>query len=52
MAQELPPINANNKSNKTANHTEAPATNAVQMNNTSANNTIDKKTISAPIAVT
>ncbi|CAH2087813.1 unnamed protein product [Euphydryas editha] len=49
---ELPPITANNKSSKTANHTEPPANNSVVQNNTSANNTIDKKTISAPIAVT
>ncbi|XP_052744610.1 protein kinase C and casein kinase substrate in neurons protein 1 isoform X3 [Bicyclus anynana] len=52
--EELPPITANNKSGKTANnHTEPPANNTtIMQNNTSANNTIDKKTISAPIAVT
>ncbi|XP_052749960.1 protein kinase C and casein kinase substrate in neurons protein 1 isoform X2 [Galleria mellonella] len=53
---ELPPINANNKSSgKAANHTEPPAANNTVVNNTNsttANNTIDKKTISAPIAVT
>ncbi|KAG6440240.1 hypothetical protein O3G_MSEX001233 [Manduca sexta] len=46
---ELPPI-SNNKSNKT-NHAEQPPA-APVANNTTANNTIDKKTISAPIAVT
>ncbi|XP_013192694.1 protein kinase C and casein kinase substrate in neurons protein 1 isoform X5 [Amyelois transitella] len=55
--EELPPINANNKpSGKAANHTDGPqppaATVANSTNNTTANNTIDKKTISAPIAVT
>ncbi|XP_064074592.1 protein kinase C and casein kinase substrate in neurons protein 2 isoform X2 [Vanessa tameamea] len=49
---ELPPITANNKTGKTSNHTEPLTNNAVMQNNTSANNTIDKKTISAPIAVT
>ncbi|CAH2240142.1 jg6395 [Pararge aegeria aegeria] len=51
---ELPPITVNNKTGKTANnHTEPPTNNTTIMhNNTSANNTIDKKTISAPIAVT
>jgi hypothetical protein len=51
-AQELPPI-TNNKHSKGANH-EAPP--APAPNNTATNNgttnTIDKKTISAPIAVT
>ncbi|OWR48165.1 kinase C and casein kinase substrate in neurons protein 2 [Danaus plexippus plexippus] len=46
---ELPPI-TNNKSGK-INHAE-PTTNTTVVNNSSANNTIDKKTISAPIAVT
>ncbi|XP_039748487.1 protein kinase C and casein kinase substrate in neurons protein 1 isoform X3 [Pararge aegeria] len=52
--EELPPITVNNKTGKTANnHTEPPTNNTTIMhNNTSANNTIDKKTISAPIAVT
>ncbi|KAM3965911.1 protein kinase C and casein kinase substrate in neurons protein Synd isoform 3-T3 [Aphomia sociella] len=55
--EELPPINANNKSSgKAANHTEPPppANNSVanNTNSTTANNTIDKKSISAPIAVT
>ncbi|XP_059061008.1 protein kinase C and casein kinase substrate in neurons protein 2 isoform X2 [Achroia grisella] len=53
---ELPPINANNKSSgKAPNHTEPPVTNNTVVNNTNsttANNTIDKKNISAPIAVT
>ncbi|CAH0718970.1 unnamed protein product, partial [Brenthis ino] len=48
---ELPPI-TNNKSAKPANHSEPPHNNTVLQNNTSANNTIDKKNISAPIAVT
>ncbi|XP_028027495.1 protein kinase C and casein kinase substrate in neurons protein 1 isoform X2 [Bombyx mandarina] len=51
---ELPPI-TNNKTNKSNNHSEppvpAPAAPPLS-NNTTANNTIDKKTISAPIAVT
>ncbi|CAG9782498.1 unnamed protein product [Diatraea saccharalis] len=52
---ELPPI-SNNKANKGSNHAEPPP--APVVNNTSndknatANNTIDKKSISAPIAVT
>ncbi|XP_045778666.1 protein kinase C and casein kinase substrate in neurons protein 1 isoform X2 [Maniola jurtina] len=52
--EELPPITANNKSGKTANNHAEPQTNntTIMHNNTSANNTIDKKTISAPIAVT
>ncbi|XP_047027550.1 protein kinase C and casein kinase substrate in neurons protein 1 isoform X2 [Helicoverpa zea] len=50
---ELPPITANNKSSKAANHTDAaPPPTAVANNTAPANNTIDKKTISAPIAVT
>ncbi|CAH0718969.1 unnamed protein product, partial [Brenthis ino] len=49
--EELPPI-TNNKSAKPANHSEPPHNNTVLQNNTSANNTIDKKNISAPIAVT
>ncbi|XP_047027554.1 protein kinase C and casein kinase substrate in neurons protein 1 isoform X5 [Helicoverpa zea] len=51
--EELPPITANNKSSKAANHTDAaPPPTAVANNTAPANNTIDKKTISAPIAVT
>ncbi|XP_072945663.1 protein kinase C and casein kinase substrate in neurons protein 1 isoform X5 [Epargyreus clarus] len=46
--EELPPITANSKGK--ANHEPPPA--APLANNSSANNTIDKKTISAPIAVT
>ncbi|KAJ8720861.1 hypothetical protein PYW08_006326 [Mythimna loreyi] len=52
---ELPPINnTNNKTSKAANHTEAaPQPPTTVVNNTAtANNTIDKKSISAPIAVT
>ncbi|KAF9824720.1 hypothetical protein SFRURICE_010327 [Spodoptera frugiperda] len=51
---ELPPINnTNNKTNKAANHTDAaPAQTTVVNNTANANNTIDKKSISAPIAVT
>ncbi|XP_050552019.1 protein kinase C and casein kinase substrate in neurons protein 1 isoform X6 [Spodoptera frugiperda] len=52
--EELPPINnTNNKTNKAANHTDAaPAQTTVVNNTANANNTIDKKSISAPIAVT
>ncbi|XP_053616778.1 protein kinase C and casein kinase substrate in neurons protein 1 isoform X3 [Plodia interpunctella] len=51
---ELPPITNNKSSGKAANHTDAPAPTTVvnNTNNSTANNTIDKKTISAPIAVT
>ncbi|XP_026736852.1 protein kinase C and casein kinase substrate in neurons protein 1-like isoform X3 [Trichoplusia ni] len=55
--EELPPINSNNKVSK-PNHTDAapPPAVANNTNNTNnappANNTIDKKSISAPIAVT
>ncbi|KPJ06998.1 Antigen EG13 [Papilio machaon] len=50
---ELPPINST-KTNKNTNHSETinSTQNIALHNNTSANNTIDKKTISAPIAVT
>ncbi|KAF9424347.1 hypothetical protein HW555_000486, partial [Spodoptera exigua] len=51
---ELPPINnTNNKTSKAANHTDsAPAQTTVVNNTANSNNTIDKKSISAPIAVT
>ncbi|XP_014369183.2 protein kinase C and casein kinase substrate in neurons protein 1 isoform X3 [Papilio machaon] len=50
---ELPPINST-KTSKNTNHSETinSTQNIALHNNTSANNTIDKKTISAPIAVT
>ncbi|XP_026318039.1 protein kinase C and casein kinase substrate in neurons protein 1 isoform X4 [Hyposmocoma kahamanoa] len=46
---ELPPI-SNNKANKTNNHAEPPP--PVPANNANNTNAIDKKNISAPIAVT
>lgn len=48
--QELPPI-TNNKANKTNNHAEPPPP-PVPANNANNTNAIDKKNISAPIAVT
>ncbi|XP_045504729.1 protein kinase C and casein kinase substrate in neurons protein 1 [Colias croceus] len=48
---ELPPI-VNSKMSKAANHTEPAPVNNTASQNSTANNTIDKKSISAPIAVT
>ncbi|CAG4990361.1 unnamed protein product [Colias eurytheme] len=48
---ELPPI-VNSKMSKAANHTEPTPVNNTASQNSTANNTIDKKSISAPIAVT